>query len=407
MVLVNTGSKLLKAKLTGTGTVSITERGVYPAADGVTDVELDIEVTNLTVGVHAQYITAYSSANVPKRWKGYVYAHDIVGTTGASEGYAVLLSPAERCTLNIKAKNIKRHAAYLSAGAQHNDIYIDVDTCGNVAVQLYSTAAQAETSFNRIRGSVSGLYQTVAGQAAACWLVQKANHNDVAMKVVGNNATDYAFVAEGGSGGPYPAHNSFHNSDIYGQFIGTSIVRLLNAESTSVIDNNIEAYSSNAAAHVIAVRRSGTNGVTHAGFIQNNKINGMAQTMRGYFYTEANTQPTLIENNDYRNATLSIGPVEDSSSGYRQGFNRKFYGSTTITSVVNASTKDAAITLPESVQITPLRVATANITSWSLSSSASLAVYPLNTSATVLTLRAFNGHTVTQDLTVGWSVMGD
>ena len=94
----------------------------------------------------------------------------------------------------------------------------------------------------------------------------------------GNNATSYAILVEGASGGPYPLANHITGCHITGQFTGADVIRCINADSTHIKGNTLHCYATN---NVIALRRSGTNGITHGGYVEGNDINGQAQNVVG------------------------------------------------------------------------------------------------------------------------------
>jgi len=402
-VLVNTRSKLLNVKITGTGTTGIIERGIYPAANGVTDVELVVEVTNMTVGVHAQYITTDTEANYPKRWYGNIYIHDIVGLAANSEGYGVLLSPAQACHFTIHAKTIARHALYLAAGARDNDVDITVDGCTNYAVQLYSTSGQTATQYNTVKVNCKNLSESVATQSGAVAIVQKAHYNTVIVNMEGSGTTSEAVRVEGASGGPYPLSNKIIDGNITGQFTGADVIKLINADSTIITNNRLDAY---ATAAVISSRRTGTNGITHGGYIYNNQINAQAQSIRG-IYAEVTTVPTYIGINDIRNNGSGLR-VDDSTSGKRYGYSRRITFSGTTASISATSSGDTTVTLSDNLQTTN-RYGVVNLTG----SSAQYFDKPfwsaisLAPSETQLTFRAYNGHSAGQTFTYSGFVEGD
>lgn len=291
IVLVNSGSSLLSSKITGTGKMSIVERGVYPAADGVTDVKIEAEISNLTYGVHAQPIALI----VPKRWEINVYVHDIVGTSRRSEGYGVLLSPAEKCWGNIKAKNIKRHAVYLSAGASHNDFYVDVDTCENIAIQILAYSRQLPCQHNTIRGLVRGSY--IGGYVGL-----RSNYNNFNMDVIASDKSYMAYWVEGASGGPYPVGNIIEGCSILGQFAGHDVIQLLNADGTKVLNNTIHASASFS---VVASKQVGSFNGSSGGWIHGNSIDGQGKTIYG-IYCGINTANTILGYNDIQNNGTGI-----------------------------------------------------------------------------------------------------
>lgn len=401
IVLVNTGS-MVTGKIAGTGLTSAIQRCIYPAADGVTDVFLNVEVSAATYGVHAQYITTDSDANRPKRWNGYVYAHDIVGTSGSSEGYGVLLSPANACQLRIDCKNIQRHALYLSAGTRDCLIDLTVDGCNNYAVQLFSNSGQAATQFNTVRVKAKNLGESVAGQGGAVAIIQKSHYNTISVDLEGNNATSYAVLVEGSSGGPYPLGNKVVDSNITGQFTGNDVIRCINADSTHIKNNTLHCYATN---NVIALRRSGTNGITHGGYVEGNDINGQAQNVVGV-YDEVNTVESYIGINSIRN-NGSSARVSDSTSGYRTGFSRRATFSGTSGSVTAISTLDVTPTINLAISTTARRTQV-----WLTGASVdytkpSVILGQSPASETQAAFRIYNAHSVAQTFDYHGVVEGD
>lgn len=402
VVLVNTGCTVT-GKIAGTGLVSAVQRCIYPAADAVTDVVLNVEVSNATYGVHAQYVTGTAESTWPKRWTGYVYCHDIVGTVGASEGYGVLLSPANACVLTVNAKTIARHAVYLSAGSRDNDITASVDGCANYAVQLFSTSAQSATQYNTIRVKARNLSENVAGQSGAVAVVQKAHYNTIKVDIEGNNATSYAAFIEGASGGPYPTGNQLVDGSYTGQFTGTDVIRLINADSTQIRRNTILAY---ATFGVISMRRSGTNGIVHGGFVEGNNINAQGASIRG-IYCEVNTVPTYIGPNEVRNNGAGLR-VDDQTSGYRTGFSRRIVISGTTGSVSATSILDVTASLADSLQTTgrfmDIRLSGASVDFTKPSMVIGVLAPP---SETQYQFRVYNAHSAAQTFTYQGVAEGD
>jgi hypothetical protein len=402
VLLVNTGCTVT-GYVAGSGLVGAIQRCIYPAADGVTDVCLNVEVTAATVGVHAQYMTTDTDAHRPKRWNGYIYAHDIVGTPGNSEGYAVLLSPGDACHLTVNAKTIARHAVYLSAGAQDNDIDLTVDACSNYAAQLYSVSSQGATQRNRLTINYRNPAENVVGQGGAVAIVQKAHYNTVIVNMEGNGTTTQAVRVEGASGGPYPLANKIIDGSITGQFIGTDVIYLQNADSTVVARNRLDAYATHS---VIASRRTGTNGSTHGGYIHDNQINAQGQSIRGV-YSEVNTVPTYIGINDIRNNGSALR-VDDQTGGKRTGFSRRVTFTGVTASIAATSSGDTTVTLADNMQIAA-RVGTVDLTGASVQYFdkpfwCSVSAAP---SETQLVFRVYNGHSAGQTFTYAGWVEGD
>lgn len=354
VVQVNTGCTVT-GNVAGSGLTNAVQRCVYPAADGVTDVSLHVDVSNATFGVHAQYLSTDSASNRPARWTGYVYAHDIVGAVGVSEGYGVLLSPADACDLTVRARNIRRHAVYLSAGASYNSIDADCDGCGNYALQFNALVPQAPCLMNEVTIRARNLTTDVAGQSGALAILGNCHENTCRVFCVGNATTFEAVRVEGGSVGVqanHPRGNKIVEGSIMGQFTGGDVVRLINADGTHVARNSINAY---AASTVIASRRTGTNVSTHGGHIYDNSINAQAQAIKGV-YIEVNTVPSYVGPNDIRNNSSALR-VDDQTGGKRNGYSRRVTFGGTTASIGAASSGDTVATLADGIQTTGRRSA--------------------------------------------------
>jgi len=402
LLLLNTGCKV-SGKLTGKGTVSQVERLIYPAAQGVTDVTLDVEVSNATYGVHLQPTSGTAVADRPKRWKGRIYAHDIVGTAGVDEGYALLMSPAEQCDLILIARNIARHALYLSAGSRYNKVVAHVDDCDNYAAQIYSTSAQDATEQNEVTLFCQNLDETVAGQGGAVAIVQKAHRNTVRVFHDGDGMTTESVRVEGASGGPYPTGNKIVNGAITGQFTGTDVIRMLNADGTIVSGNTLHAYATSC---VIGMRRTGTNGSSHGGFVEGNEIDGQGQNVKG-IYNEINSQASYVGPNEIFNNS-SGARVDDQTSGKREGYSRSARVSGTTASITAASTGDTSATLSRSIATTR-RKTVVNLTGASVSYTAPSQVIGTQSPAddTHVGFRIYNAHGADQTFNYDAFVEGD
>ena len=404
MVLVNNNSRVINTGLTGTGTTNVIERGIYPAVDGVVDVVLDVSISQITVGVQAQFITTYSSTNVPKRWTGTIACSNIVGAAGISEGYGLLLSPAEACNFSVSAKTIARHAVYLSAGASHNVITATVDGCNNYAAQIFSTSAQAASQYNSLALKCRNLGENVAGQSGAIAIVQKANYNTVTVEHEGNNATALSVLVEGASGGPYPTANKLVDSSISGQFTGADVVKVQNADGTVIARNSIYAYGT---ATVVALRRTGTNGSAHGGFVVDNVINAQGQAIRG-IYNEFNSQPSFIGSNEIRNNSTGIR-VDDQTGGKRLGFSRRVVFNGTTASITGLTSADTTVTLNDSIAIIGRRTVVILTGGSGSFFNAPLTVLGVFNPATenVVTFRTYNGAATAQTFDFQGFIEGD
>jgi hypothetical protein len=334
-------------KLTGTGTTGLSERGIYPAADGVADVTLDVEITNITIGVHAMP----TATTPPARWTGRVYVHEIVGVTGASEGYGVLLSPANNFSLSVKAVNVKRHAVYLSVGAQFNEITIDADTVGNWAVQLYSTQAQPTTQYNTIRGTIRNIFKPTgqaAGQAGGVICFDNCSHNLIQVIVDGTPGLTYGpgtpgaelgIVIEGnqGAGQIQPTANMVIGSKILGGALsGIAAAYDANGEESIWAANDFRAYG--ASLYVLALRKLGTPTLTIGPSVYGNNFAPGASL--AYNVWNETQIPTLVFGNQF--ASPVTNAIADATGGKmsaiaRQGSKAASYGAGTTISNSDAS----------------------------------------------------------------------
>ena len=402
---VNTGCHL-QGKVTGTGTLSIVERGVYPAANDVTDVTFDLECVDLTYGVHAQPpVSGVAYADAPKRWSGDLRFTDIAGTTGVSEGYGLLLSPAYHCQFNVISKSPNaRHVIYISAGASYNQINANINGCTNYAAQIFATSPQPYCEYNTLNLTCFSLTETVAGQSGAIAIVGQANFNTATINMSGGGAVSYAALIEGGSGGPYPAGNKIINSSIYGQFTGADVIRMINADGTIIEGNTFACYAAN---YVIAMRRVGTNGASNAGFIEGNTINGLGQNVKG-IYNECNAQPSWIGPNQIQANGTSLR-VDDQSGGYRQGFSRRATFSGTTASIAGVSSGDTTATLLTPIQTTGRRtnVVTTGSSGTYFNSAICLVGVTAPGSETSATFRLYNGAAGAQTFNYEGVVEGD
>lgn len=404
LVLVNSGCTV-EGVITGTSTLSTVERGVYPAANNVTDVTLNLEVASFTYGVHLQPLSGTLFADAPKRWRGNLKFTSIAGTTGASEGYCLLLSPGYNCLFNVVSHSPNaRHIIYLSAGASYNHVTGNIYGCSNYATQIYATGAQDTCEHNTLDVSCYGLTETVAGQGGAIAIVGKANYNAATVRCDGGGVLTQAVRVEGSSGGPYPVGNKITNSTISGSYVGANVIYLLNADSTLITNNFISAYST---ASVIGMRRSGTNGSTHGGFVEGNFIDAQGQAVKG-IYNEINAQPSYIGHNEIRNNSTALR-VDDQTGGYRVGFSRKLAFSGTTASIAGNSSGDTTVTLNDAIQIANrvVNVVTTSSSGTYFNSPHTVVGVNGSGSETSLGFRLYNGAASAQTFTYTGTIEGD
>jgi hypothetical protein len=246
MVLVSSGSRV-SGRLRGTGATQIIERGVYPAHEGAHDVVLDVEVCNLTVGVHAKPLSP--NGETPRGWRMNVVTRNIVGEDGESEGYGILLSPANGCTGVLHSYDTQRHALYISSGASDNTFDVYVDGCNHGAVQIYAKENQPWCERNRVRCQVRRCRETPksAGYSAAAGIYQKSRNNHVTIEVHSDDETTFAARVEGvgTSEGPHPRDNVFV-VNATGVYRGDAVVYSSDAINTMIVDPFIQAKAKKA-----------------------------------------------------------------------------------------------------------------------------------------------------------------
>jgi hypothetical protein len=403
VVLVNTGS-MVTGKIAGTGLTSAVQRGIYPAAAAVTDVALNVEVSSLTYGVQPAPISTAGPTNDPKRWTGYVYAHDIVGTVGASEGYGVLLESAESCSLVVRGKNIRRHLVYFSAGASYNTVDAECDGCGNYVMQFNASAAtQPACKHNTATVKARNLTTDVATQSGALAIVGNSHSNTVTVFCTGNSTTYEAVRIEGGSVGvqaDHPKNNKVICANIEGQFTGADVVRDLNGDSTVIEVVAINAYATN---DVIGLRRTGTNLSTHGAIVYGGRIDCQAQAIKG-IYNEVNTAPSRRGPIDIRNNGAALR-VDDQTGGKWQGHTRRLTFSGTTASIANGAVGDTSVALADNLQTTGRQVAiTPNGSSVAFSGGALWMGLQTPPDETHVAFRTFNGTGSAQTFSyAGWA----
>ena len=395
VVLVNKGSKLF-GDIEGTGTVSIIERGVYPAqADTVDRVIIKATIHNLTVGIHAQPTTGQT----PKGWVIDNHIYDIVGTTGASEGYGVLLSPAHSCSVRSNLENIKRHAVYLSAGARGNKVDIEVDGCDSFAVQLFSTSTQPATTGNSIRGMFTNLTEFAAGQGGAVGLLQQAIGNDVSITMIGEGNTTQAVKEEGGIlANELPTNNHIHDCTVTGGYIG-DVILSLNGQDSKITGNNIYASWGGGAVNINATVG---NVSTYSAQVTENKIRGNGGVTSHGILNSAEL-PYHASNNDIRD--ISGFTVQDVSiAKSRTGFNKTLSGSAVLT-VGAATIADYDFVLSEAMRLST-RKGFAQFTSASVTTGVSLTSFVIGFTDTTARVRIYNSGGA-QDIGFDWTMQGD
>lgn len=225
-VLVNSRSSLRDVEITGTGTVGVPETGIFAATDDVSDVFLDVSVQDLPCGV---WIQPDSSASriLPRRWKGTIRVHRIIGRPGESEGYG-LLALAEDCEFRVIASDIQRHAVYLTSGASRNRVHFDIDGCRQIAVQVNTYPHQRPSSDNLLTGTI----RNVKG-AGGVWIGGRSWNNTASVDVQSKGETEYAVMCEGNASSldTFARGNIIRDCKANGVFTGPAVFDDLSGDS--------------------------------------------------------------------------------------------------------------------------------------------------------------------------------
>ena len=423
IVLVNNGSRLSNVKITGVGTTGLYphfEVGVYAATNSVSDVVLDLEVTNVAVGVWAQLVSGSLGAVIngnwtnevllPHRWSGSIYAHDIVGVQDSSEGYGVVLQ-AISCNLSIRAVNVKRHALYVTAGAKFNNFQVDIDTTYNAAIHVNTSDTQATSRGNTFRGKVRnvtlpvGKTAGVYDNAYAYYVNWNSSENVTSLDIDSQGTAEGAIAVKGSTvaASTTPTSNIITGCSIHGMYLGPDVISLANDSRTLVFGNEILATST---AALISLRQTGVDSRTRGPSVYGNVLDAQSSTMRG-IYDEvgsgANKSITYIGPNDVRNNGTGQRVDASAAGAYRTGYSRHAFGTLQIYS--NATTTNsAAITFPE-----PLAgaVVTPSITNVTGSAAGGSTVFATNVTTAGANIQFFNGYTSAQTSTIIWQAWGD
>lgn len=342
VVLISNNCRMENVKIVGTGTVSLVERGIYPAVDGVTGAYIDVEVSNITVAVQMQPLSSVP----PSLNEIHAYVHDIVGTTGTSEGYGVLLSPANDNQVFLRAKNIKRHGLYLSAGASRNQCFVNIDTCYHHAVSIYAVAGQPACVENTVHVKASNLQNAPAqtGFSAAVGITQKAERNRIFVDCVSSGLTDHAVRIEGvgNISGPFPTNNIVY-AIAKGTYLGDSVLYSGDADNTVFVDPIIEGKST---ASLIKFYDSGANLYTpkRSGAVHGGSLDGIDSTMNGVSNSAARGAVDVSGGILFSRCFSNVADY----TGTRIGVNKTYTKTVTFTNVANNSSGNTTITLPES-----------------------------------------------------------
>jgi hypothetical protein len=179
-------SVLVNSKTTVTGRIvgsgiggDNIERGIFGAdGDGaVTDVNLDITVSNLTVGVQVSNSDMVNT--MCSRWCGILRFENLVGGGINSNGYGVLVPRASQCNFIVFANNVPRHDVYLSAGSVDNDIVCHSNNNKGSPLSMASYANQEYTTQNRVTMYINNCTPQSSSSKFAAVITGKTKHNDI------------------------------------------------------------------------------------------------------------------------------------------------------------------------------------------------------------------------------------
>lgn len=176
-ILVNTSSRVT-GKVTGSGAgLATVERAIFAANDSVKDVYLDIEVTNLTVGVQVSGSNAL--LNECSGWHGVLRFKNLTGGGTNSTGYGVLLPRAKNCEFLVYADNVPRHDVYLSAGATGNTILCYSKNSKGSPLSIASYADQDANTDNNVTMHIENCTPQSSSSPYAAVITGRSQKNDI------------------------------------------------------------------------------------------------------------------------------------------------------------------------------------------------------------------------------------
>jgi len=227
------GCKLV-GQIEGSNTtnVEVVERGIFPAADGVSDVVLDVSLTKMTVGVQA---TSNDLNNPPRRWSGTIRCTDIAGLVPSPNGNGYGLN-ATMCDSNITlfCKNVPRHSLYLSAGASNNNIEIHDDGSRFAPIDIAALDGQPECYGNVVRAFVRGHKADYTGlNHYGGFISGNCRGNVVEMHVSDSEPLTAAFYMQANSPTAVPRDNQV---TVYfdGQIKGPAVAHISSSTGTRI-----------------------------------------------------------------------------------------------------------------------------------------------------------------------------
>ena len=343
VVLFSSNSLLFNIEVVGTNTTNVVERGFYPAHDGVTKAKLQVAASRLTVGLQLCPINNI----IPDLNDIEIVVSDIVGETGLSEGYGALLSPASRNKIVVRAKDVQRHALYLSAGASYNKCVVLVDGCGHHAVSVYSVEDQDYCEGNDIDVRAVGLKNPEGqhGFAVALGLTQKVRGTVARVFCKSEGYTDAAVKVEGqpNSNKSWPVDNDIE-IEAYGTFLGNAIAYSADADNT-VFRPTIIGKSANS-----LVQFTDASGNTYnpkrAGAVSGGTLDGIDGTLNGIAVTSAKGVVDVHGGIVFSNVSQAVADYTNKRVGVNRSYKTKVRGE----NIDNNSYKRTSFTVPFSLK---------------------------------------------------------
>ena len=152
------------------------------------------------------------------------------------------------------------------------------------------------------------------------------------------------------------------------------------------------------------MRRSGTNGSAHGGYVEGNFIDAQGQNIKG-IYDEVNSQPSHIGINEVTNNSTGIR-VDDQTSGNRTGFSRIVGFTGTTSSITAGATGDTSASIARDVSTTR-RSVTLRITDSSVDATGLIRRIGTPADSTHVDFRILNQGASSQTFTYEGVVSGD
>jgi hypothetical protein len=234
MVRVNSGCTVIGA-LEGSNTTAteVVERGILPAVDTVTDVNLDVEISKVTVGVAAMNPSGNLTVP-PRRWTGTIRCTDIAAFIGGSNGYGL---NGTLCDSNLQlfTVNVARHGLYLAAAACNNYIVQHDDGARFAPVDLAAFAGQPGCHNNKVIAFVRNHAGNYPGlTCVGGFIAGNCRGNSVELRLSSSSPLYAAFRTQAQDATTYPKDNQI---TVYNEGVtitGTGVVEINSASNTTV-----------------------------------------------------------------------------------------------------------------------------------------------------------------------------